>query len=38
MSIARAHLNGLLLAEAETWETVEGNVYVGFINGSLVAS
>ncbi|KAJ5701219.1 hypothetical protein N7488_008767 [Penicillium malachiteum] len=27
MPTARAHLNGLLLAEADSWETVEGNVY-----------
>ncbi|KAJ5618686.1 hypothetical protein N7528_006797 [Penicillium herquei] len=27
MPTARAHLNGLLLAETDSWETVEGNVY-----------
>lgn len=28
MPTARANVNGVVLAETDTWETVEGNVYV----------
>jgi hypothetical protein len=29
MSTAKAEIDGVLIAEATAWETVEGNVYVG---------
>jgi hypothetical protein len=29
MSTAKAEIDGILIAEANAWETVEGNVYVG---------
>lgn len=28
MPTARAKINGVVVAESDTWETVEGNVYV----------
>jgi hypothetical protein len=30
MSTAKAEIDGVLIAEATAWETVEGNVYVGY--------
>jgi hypothetical protein len=29
MSSAKAEIDGVVIAEATAWETVEGNVYVG---------
>jgi hypothetical protein len=29
MSSAKAEVDGVIIAEATAWETVEGNVYVG---------